>query len=350
MANEHRRITKIFKRGRLPAAYFSTAATMALSYGSYCTPKGRRRSERESARMRRGLSVVHSLLHLQDEFFQVRILPFVPPYVHLCVRLRLVSQSWHETFTEWATHATADYMRMKKPMNFYVKEWRYYFPALNSLDLSGCYFICDKELKLCACYLGWHLSELSVHGCKKLGSGGMLTVSECCANLKSLDVGCSSVSIWSVKLVVQACRSLTALNLDKKYFVPLDLQCFFSSERLVQIITPMHPDTYEVQENQLRHLSVRGARARLETGAVARLPLAVINLGHLEVIDISNLESSTKDILALIYRNPTLLMFRDDGTTKTVGAHFPDEVFACGVSGNGDTFECGSVRWVRQKA
>ena len=39
-----------------------------------------------------------------------------------------------------------------------------------------------------------------------------------------------------------------------------------------------------------------------------------------------------------------------DGTTKTVGAHFPDEVFACGVSGNGDTFECGSVRWVRQKA
>ena len=178
----------------------------------------------------------------------------------------------------------------------------------------------------------------------------MLTVSECCANLKSLDVGCSSVSIWSVRLVVQACRSLTALNLDKKYFVPLDLQCFFSSERLVQIITPMHPDTYEVQENQLRHLSVRGARARLETGAVARLPLAVINLGHLEVIDISNLESSTKDILALIYRNPTLLMFRDDGTTKTVGAHFPDEVFACGVSGNDDTFECGSVRWVRQKA
>ena len=157
MANEHRRITKIFKRGRLPAAYFSTAATMALSYGSYCTPKGRRRSERESARMRRELPGVHSLLDLQDEFFQVRILPFVPPYVHLCVRLRLVSKSWHETFTEWATHATADYMRMKKPMNFYVKEWRYYFPALNSLDLSGCYFICDKELKLCACYLGWHL-------------------------------------------------------------------------------------------------------------------------------------------------------------------------------------------------
>ena len=214
MANEHRRITKIFKRGRLPAAYFSTAATMALSYGSYCTPKGRRRSERESARMRRELPGVHSLLDLQDEFFQVRILPFVPPYVHLCMRLRLVSKSWHETFTEWATHATADYMRMKKPMNFYVKEWRYYFPALTSLDLSGCYFICDKELKLCACYLGWHLSELSVHGCKKLGSGGMLTVSECCANLKSLDVGCSSVSVWSVKRVVQACRS----NLNASVF------------------------------------------------------------------------------------------------------------------------------------
>ena len=75
---------------------------------------------------------------VQGVFNKCVVVPFVPKYVHLALRLRLVCKLWRKLFTEgYEMWATVDYInRPGVQISILVYYWRETFPHLRYLDLS----------------------------------------------------------------------------------------------------------------------------------------------------------------------------------------------------------------------
>ena len=210
---------------------------MAMAYGSYYMG-GKRRSERAAGiKRRQQMSVdLRSLLYLDLGFFQAHILPFIPPYLHLCLRLRLVSATWQELFTEWVTHVTTDYMCISQQPNkglhiwVHVIRWGHTFPNLAHIDASSCYNLNGPLLNMSLASMGWKLLELSVRGCRNLTTDSMVKLKNFCSNLQSLDVGKTSVSPFAISMVyMELSFSLTSLNIDGIRLRPASTKAIFKS-------------------------------------------------------------------------------------------------------------------------
>ena len=126
-----------------------------------------------------------------DGLLMLKIMPFVPPYVHLSLRLRLVCKTWNELIVAdpWSrtsapltsmqcTHATADYMLHydSRRLDEFVDNWSLCFPMLTSLDFTWNRFLDDAMLISIAQTMCHKLQALSVHGCRKLLEDGMVAV------------------------------------------------------------------------------------------------------------------------------------------------------------------------------
>ena len=163
-----------------------------IAYGPSCK-SARRRSRRLS--YDGGLATREQLAVIMDPkpdgLLMLKIMPFVPPYVHLSLRLRLVCKTWNELIVAdpWSrtsapltsmqcTHATADYMLHydSRRLDEFVDNWSLCFPMLTSLDFTWNRFLDDAMLISIAQTMCHKLQALSVHGCRKLLEDGMVAV------------------------------------------------------------------------------------------------------------------------------------------------------------------------------
>ena len=219
---------------------FSAAATRQLKFVSHGDVLGTNclrpllqvgAPPQQAPLLRRGLATREQLAVITDPrpdgLLMLRIMPFVPPYVHLSLRLRLVCKTWNELIVAdpWSrtsapltsmqcTHATADYMLHydSRRLDEFVDNWSLCFPMLTSLDFTWNRFLDDAMLISIAQTMCHKLQALSVHGCRKLLQDGMVAVSEHCDLLESIDVGHTLIRMDAVIQVIERNDQLALLR------------------------------------------------------------------------------------------------------------------------------------------
>ena len=206
---------------------------MAMSWGPIAYAPSCKSARRRSRRLSYdgGLATREQLAVIMDPkpdgLLMLKIMPFVPPYVHLSLRLRLVCKTWNELIVAdpWSrtsapltsmqcTHATADYMLHydSRRLDEFVDNWSLCFPMLTSLDFTWNRFLDDAMLISIAQTMCHKLQALSVHGCRKLLEDGMVAVSEHCDLLESLDVGHTLIHMDAVIQVIERNDQLALLR------------------------------------------------------------------------------------------------------------------------------------------
>ena len=314
-----------------------------IAYGPSCK-SARRRSRRLS--YDGGLATREQLGVIMDPrpdgLLMLKIMPFVPPYVHLSLRLRLVCKTWNELIVAdpWSrtsapltsmqcTHATADYMLHydSRRLDEFVDNWSLCFPMLTSLDFTWNRFLDDAMLISIAQTMCHKLQALSVHGCRKLLEDGMVAVSEHCDLLESLDVGHTLIRMDAVIQVIERNEGLVYLNIDHHILEYEELPALLQANRGFE--TEHFKCTYNgdisvlnTNENRLRHLSMRhclyAEPPMLPHKPSMPVPLVMLNMPCIVDLDISGIICTPKDIVAMVFRNKTLERIRDDGFGKNI--------------------------------